>query len=228
MLKAVAFRQDFRTFQKGDWVYFPGAITLVVADQGAGKSTLIELIRALATPPNKQKNAWQSVTISQEEARRIAIPFADGPEFRIWARDFERDSVRNRPDIVPEEQGGLSLQLASMRVSHGQSNRLVLDQVGSQVLSAPTLFLLDEPDNALSPRSCYELVRILRKLRSDGHQVIASVHNPIVIRGQIPEDSTSGWETVYDLETRQELTPDAYLEIQAQPKPAAHPTSSGT
>ncbi len=222
MLSMLAFKRDFRTFKRGDLVKFPDPVTILVGDQGSGKSTLIELIRALGTPPTAREKLWQSVTLSQTEAGGIVAAFADGL-LRIWARDFERDGVRNRTDIAPDEQGGLDLQLAAMRLSHGQSNRLILDELGRTTVTAPTLFLLDEPDSALSPRSCYALVRLFRKLASEGHQVIASLHSPIAIRGEIPEDPASGWKTVYDLETRQELPPEAYLKAQSAPPATTDP-----
>jgi predicted ATPase len=47
-----------------------------------------------------------------------------------------------------------------------------------------TLLLLDEPDMALSIRSVHRLAALLQRAADDGHQVIAAVHNPIVIASQ--------------------------------------------
>ncbi len=217
MLEGLIFMRPFRTLMGPQIIHFLDPVTLLVGDQGAGKSTLIELIRAITTRPETQDKLWQSIGITQEEARTIIAPFSDRNDFHLWARDFERDGQRYRTDIAPDEQGGLSLQMAALKMSHGQANRHILEGLGKAKIAQSTLFLLDEPDAALSPRSCYDLVRLFRKLAAQGHQVIAAVHNPIVIQGHLPEDPTSGWARVYDLETFEFTPPDTYLEAQSRP-----------
>jgi len=41
--------------------------------------------------------------------------------------------------------------------------------------------MMDEPDIALSIRSCHKLVDMMKKFEKQGHQIIAAVQNPIVI-----------------------------------------------
>ena len=74
------------------------------------------------------------------------------------------------------------------------------------------LFLLDEPENALSPRMQIELLRLLRQFTSTGNaQFIIATHSPILLAYPdadiysfdfipIKEDSLRGYGLLPDLQ----------------------------
>lgn len=53
---------------------------------------------------------------------------------------------------------------------------------GSKQNAHVDMIFMDEPDMALSIRSCHKLVALLKKLGKK-QQIVAAVHNPIVIGG---------------------------------------------
>jgi predicted ATPase len=66
-----------------------------------------------------------------------------------------------------------------MHKSHGETNIAMLNSLRE---AADCLVMMDEPDMALSIRTCQLLVKRLKELVDRGGQVIAAVHNPIVIQ----------------------------------------------
>jgi len=48
------------------------------------------------------------------------------------------------------------------------------------MFSEPGLYLMDEPEAALSFRSCLELVALMHELGRGGAQVICATHSPIL------------------------------------------------
>jgi predicted ATPase len=216
MLQYVAFKKSFRCFEARTLLLFLDGVNLLVGDQGCGKSTLIEMMRTLTTAsnPEMQKRNFRSIGMKPADVA-ATISLAVDPPMRTMGYDFERDSPRMAVELQFHD---MARQLASFHESHGQTSKPFLDSLGD--VKEPVICFLDEPDQALSPRSCYDLVRTFRKLADKGCQIIAAVHNPIVIRGIIPGDGLpSAWNNVMDLEQRGLLiSPDAYLEAQAQPR----------
>jgi predicted ATPase len=62
--------------------------------------------------------------------------------------------------------------------SHGESVKAILKGLDA---CTSGIVMLDEPDSSLSIRSCMKLVNRFKALEQRGVQVIAAVHNPVVI-----------------------------------------------
>lgn len=225
MFRRVVFKEDFRSFSKGDEFELDDRmIVLLVGDQGSGKSTFIELMRSLCASDQQRERHWRSIGIDVAEARRVIL-FDCDPGLLFLSYDFERDSGRS----TTEMQVDLARQLFDMKSSHGEASlhflrsiqatlRAKVEQTGRLPFNA---IILDEPDANMSPRSCYELVRIFRDLATAGVQVIASVHNPILITGAIPGDPTVGWGGVLSIEHKRWMSPEEFLQLQTQPRRSA-------
>ena len=218
MLQAIAIRRDFRSLKARTVItLFPG-VNVIVGDQGAGKSTLIELVRSIAASDKMRHSRWRSIHIERAEAESICLPMMSAP-MRVIGYDFERDNVRMSPDFQFDD---IERQIMGFRASHGQVSMSLLRDIADEAARVKAgeprmLVMLDEPDSNLSPRSCYEVVRIMRALAAAGHQVIATAHNPILITGEIPGDDTPGWKLLYDLERNDFCKPAEYLAAQAMP-----------
>jgi predicted ATPase len=89
--------------------------------------------------------------------------------------DFEKDSFRARKFIGDNAM----FQVMSHKVSHGEANRLVLNNL---VGIKGSVIFMDEPDMALCIRSVYSLVAQMKQFQADGNQVVVAVHNPIMIQ----------------------------------------------
>lgn len=156
MIKSVKFLKDYlKVFKKDESFDFKSGVNLVVGDQGSGKSSLISLIREYKSKKD----------IIQIEADHIvSLSFC-----------FEKDNPRKQSTLYDQT---CYQQLCSLFMSHGETNNGVLERLEKE---KDTLFILDEPDTALSIRSCYKLVERFKIAESNGCQIIAIVHNPIII-----------------------------------------------
>jgi predicted ATPase len=169
LLCEVRFREDYRCFRAGQVLRFDDGVNLLVGERGSGKSTLITLLR------DRVGNKFKA-----ELSHRVMDVVMQACYVR-WL-DFEKDNPRTQAEIGIHD----AFLLGSMSVSHGQTTLAMLNGLQRVLQETPgrTLLLLDEPDTALSIRSVHHLARLLRRAADDGHQVIAAVHNPIVIASQ--------------------------------------------
>lgn len=195
-----------------------------MGDQGSGKSTLIELLRSLEQKKkfNESDSSYRADSISHLEKIEEIVEI-DADDKKIIAFDFERESPRDMSaihhDMVLE-------QMAAMKASHGQGNLIAVDRVLKKVMddkdSIGTI-LLDEPDAAMSPRSCYALVNMINGVHEKwGKQIIVSAHNPIIIRGVHPlVKKEPFWTEVLSLEDKNWMASDIFMLLQLAPKETA-------
>jgi len=152
---------------------FEQPVTILTGENGSGKSTLIEAIAAIAGFPVTGGGAWASPRQGDE------------------AEDGAAALARHlRPSWLPKVGKGWFLRAASfteianravgdyMNVSHGEGfANMMLDR-----MSGPGLYLLDEPEAALSPRRQAELLAIFASIQSRADaQVILSTHSPMLM-----------------------------------------------
>jgi predicted ATPase len=188
-LREVRFRTDYRCFKRGRTLRLRPGVNLLVGDQGAGKSSLLNLVRDLSRDQFSAEQARETIEV---DARRC----------RAWFFDFERDNLRLQTHLLPGE--GTRAQIASMFMSHGETVNSIVGDLPRMVAESadPSLVLLDEPDMALSPRSVHKLARGLQAVADAGGQVVASAHSPILIASQ---------EQVLSLEHKRWLRPQTFL-----------------
>jgi predicted ATPase len=198
LLEEISFKKAHRCFKKGRLLKFHPGVNLLVGDQGSGKSTVLQLLHDLATKSGHERTT-KIISVTSHGCRVIDF-------------DFERDNPRAK-SYFDEGFAAFQFQMKAQFSSHGETINALLRDL-ERTLSHPpkdstkgrgalkVLLLLDEPDMALSPRSAFALVRSFARLAEQGHQIIAAVHNPILISSQ-PE--------VLSLEHKRWLKPAAFL-----------------
>jgi len=154
-------------------------VTVLVGENGSGKSTLVEAVA----------HAWQDRLTAHVHhwGRR---PFAeDAP---LW-RELALDAPWPRP------QGGIWLRAEAMheRFAAIDSDAVELRPFDGLPLNARShgegflaflesrttergLWILDEPESALSFRSSLRLVALLHGVASTGSQVLLATHSPVL------------------------------------------------
>ncbi len=165
---------------------FPNAVTFLVGENGMGKSTLLEAI-AIAygfNPEGGSRNFNFSTNASHSELyRHLTLVKSAYPEdgFFLRAESFYNaasyidllDSIPARRPPITTSYGGKSLH----KQSHGES---FLALVANR-FSGNGLYLLDEPEAALSPNRLMTLMVHINALVGQNSQFIIATHSPILM-----------------------------------------------
>lgn len=163
---------------------FTEPVTIIVGENGTGKSTLIEAIAALAgydeagggkgyMPVDHSQALDKSGAALAKAFRAGWLPkVTDGWFFR--AESFF--SVARHLDEMAQTFGGPAPDFLSW--SHGEGFMRVFEER----MSRQGLYLMDEPESALSPNRQRELIGLLtRAQRTAAAQVILATHSPILM-----------------------------------------------
>ena len=170
-----------------DGIDFHKQVTFFVGENGSGKSTLIEALAISQgfNPEGGTKNFRFSTENSHSELHdylrvvRGAMYPRDG--FFLRAESFYNvasniDQMDREPGLggpVIGSYGGVSLH----KQSHGESFlALAENRFGGR-----GLYILDEPEAALSPRGIIRLMQRMDELLSLDSQFIISTHSPMLL-----------------------------------------------
>lgn len=163
---------------------FTEPVTILVGENGTGKSTLIEAMAALAGYDEAGGGkGYRAVDHSQALDRSgaaLAGAFRAGWLPKITDGWFFRAesffSVARHLDEMARTYGGTAPDFLSW--SHGEG----FMRVFQERMTRQGLYLMDEPESALSPNRQRDLVGLLtRAQRSASAQVILATHSPLLM-----------------------------------------------
>jgi predicted ATPase len=191
-------------------------VTMLAGENGSGKLTLIEAIAVALgfNPEGGSKNMTVATRPSHSElhqylrvergTRRERTGYFLRAEsfFNVATHIEDLDSEPGLGPRIIESHGGVSLH----EQSHGESFlSLITNRFG-----ADGLYILDEPEAALSLRGCLALIRRMHDLVAEGSQFIVATHSPIILgypSARIYVLSDNGIdETTYEETEQYELT----------------------
>jgi predicted ATPase len=170
--------------QKTRSLQFSHPVTFFIGENGSGKSTLLEALARRC-----RIHIWSGMDCTRSEPNPyeetlflyLQVEWADGivpgsffssQIFRNFAQLVDMWEADNPGQI--EYFGGKSL----LTQSHGQS----LMSFFKSRYKLKGLYLLDEPETALSPKSQLELLKLLQEMSGLGHaQFIIATHSPILL-----------------------------------------------
>lgn len=181
-------KQDYpfnlHIFQITNRLDFTTPVTFFIGENGSGKSTLL---KAIAMKCNI--HIWEGMErarfhynqYEKEMHKYITAEWSDKPVpgsffaseiFRNFAINL--DEWASMSPATLEYFGGKSL----MEQSHGQCHMSFF----KSRFKITGLYLLDEPENALSPARQIELLKLLHNIGNAGHaQFIIATHSPILM-----------------------------------------------
>ncbi|HEY5188642.1 MAG TPA: AAA family ATPase [Solirubrobacteraceae bacterium] len=189
---------------RADGLALHPAVTYLIGENGSGKSTLLEAVAVAAgiNPEGGSTNFRFSTRDSHSEvgehaslvrgSRRPRTDFFLRAESLFTAASYLDELARDPLDPgALDPYGGTSLH----EQSHGESFLAVmLNRFG-----ANGLYLLDEPEAALSTQNCLTFLRRVHELVRGGSQLLIATHSPIVLaypEATIYACDESGIETV--------------------------------
>lgn len=157
----------------------PAGCTMVMGQNGSGKTLLLKLLHGLMQPSSGQIS-WGGQPAAKVTARQALVfqkpvllrrSVADNLDFVLKARGKDR----TRRDALLEHVGllGKSRQPARL-LSGGEAQRLALARA---LATDPDVLLLDEPTASLDPASVLMIEGIVAKARTDGVRVIFITHD---------------------------------------------------
>ncbi len=153
-----------------------GALTILVGDNGAGKSTLVEAIAmAFGMSPEGGSTGARHSTRSSESELHEHLRLTRGVGGARWGFFLRAETMHSFYSYLEGNPG--AEEPAFHEMSHGES---FLEVLGSR-FSSPGLYVLDEPEAALSFDGSLALVGILKEIaESRRTQAIVATHSPIV------------------------------------------------
>ena len=159
-------------------IEFQSPVSLFVGENGTGKSTLLEAIAVAHgfNPEGGTKNYVFSTYDSHSELCD-AIRIAKGYRKEKWGYFLRAESFYN---VATQEEKYADIAHPSMQYhkkSHGES---FLDLAQDNIKSNG-LYLLDEPEAALSPQRQLTLLTQIYKCANDGALFIIATHSPILL-----------------------------------------------
>ena len=201
-----------RSMMEGRSIPLTAPVTCLVGENGIGKSTMIEGIAVAAgfNPEGGSRNFAFSTSDSHSELHSLlTLARAAYPDDGFFLRAESFYNAISYIDLVRAagSYGGESLH----NMSHGESFlALVQNRFGSN-----GLYILDEPEAALSPTRLLTLLMEIRRLVEQNSQFIIATHSPILMAypgAQILELSESGVRSVDYRDTEHYLVTRRFLQ----------------
>jgi predicted ATPase len=154
-----------------------GPLTILVGENGSGKSTLVEAV-AMAFGLSREGGSQQArhTTRATESDLHAALQLVRNPGSSRWGYFLRAETMHGFYTYL-EENPGSGRDPAFHEMSHGESFLELL----SHRFDSPGLYVLDEPESALSFTGCLALIGHLHALVATGNaQVLMATHSPIL------------------------------------------------
>ena len=180
------YLKDISSIRSIDQLKFGSNITFFVGENGTGKSTLLESIAvAYGLNPeggnqnfnfstfNTHSDLHKLITITKGPLRPKNTFFLRAESFYNVASKIEDYRDGDDYDLYYKSYGGKSLH----EQSHGES---FLSLVQNR-FTEKGLYILDEPEAALSPQRQLTLLMLIYNLAQSGTQFLIASHSPVLL-----------------------------------------------
>jgi predicted ATPase len=162
---------------------FSAPVTFLVGENGSGKSTVIEAIAeayGLDAHGGRAGRRFVNDRPKTPLGEVLQLHFTPtGSKLSAYSRRrkgyfLRAETAHGFMNFVTGLPG--YWQENVMEMSHGEGFLTVLNTM----FSDPGLYLMDEPEAALSFSSCLRLVALMHRIASEGGQVICATHSPLL------------------------------------------------
>ena len=171
-----SYLRDIKAISDLDRLDFERPVTFFVGENGTGKSTLLEGIAvAYGFNPEGGTKNYNFSTYDSHSELCDAVAVSRGPYKAAGGYFLRAESFYNVATMEKEYMQGLSREYHTR--SHGES---FLELVKSS-FRPRGIYLLDEPEAALSPQNQLTLLLEMHRLSREGAQFIVATHSPILL-----------------------------------------------
>lgn len=184
--KPQTFPYTLTVFRDLDELTFHDQVTFFVGENGSGKSTLLEGIAGACglNPEGGSRNFNFATRASHsnldECLRLVRYPATPSDMYFLRAESFY--NVATQIEKYDEEGMGLRIIDAYGGQSlHEQSHGESFFALFKNRFRAKGLYLLDEPEAALSPKRQLEFLALLHQYVQGGCQFMIATHSPIIL-----------------------------------------------
>lgn len=194
---------------------FSNRVTFLVGENGTGKSTLLEAIACRLQLPHMDGNSYEKKSF---DAAKTLLPFLEltwqiqrsvgfffraedfgdylnsvhrvGTSIQNQMADLENDVPKH---ILEDMKDSANYQLRRMRKNFGQelnefSHGEAYLHIMNQMINSRGIYLLDEPEAALSPAKQLTLIAFINNhIKTYNSQFIIATHSPMLLA--LPEAS---------------------------------------
>ncbi len=163
---------------------FHPRVTFLVGENGSGKSTLLEAVAVQCglNPEGGSRNFRFATRESHSDLDRYVrlakTPFLPLDCYFLRAESFY--NVATEVDKLEAERPGLT-QAYGGRSLHEQSHGESFFALFESRFHGAGLYLLDEPEAALSPTRQMSFLALLHRFCQDGAQFVIATHSPIIM-----------------------------------------------
>ncbi|XP_030384896.1 ATP-binding cassette sub-family G member 1 [Scaptodrosophila lebanonensis] len=170
-----------------------GELTAIMGPSGAGKSTLLNVMsgfRARGVSGNLRVNG-KPMSTNSERFRKLSCyihqddllrPQLMVGEIMLMAAHLKlgfQITKAHKMNLIKHILSLLGLDhrfnVYTAKLSGGQKKRLA---IALELISNPPVLYLDEPTTGLDSSSCSQCVALLKKLASQGHTIVCTIHQP--------------------------------------------------
>lgn len=159
-------------------------VAFLVGENGSGKSTVMEAVAdvcGINSEGGKAGTKYASTgpatplgEVLDADLTTTGLRLLHGPRLKRRAFFFRAETLFNLGQNVSGLYGFWDDDLTEQ--SHGEGFFTVLERM----VRGPGLYLMDEPEAALSFHSCLRLVGLMNRVASEGGQIVCATHSPIL------------------------------------------------
>lgn len=154
----------------------PPGVTVLVGENGSGKSTLVEVVAAAVGLNAEGGSVGARHRTRASEPGSLGLVVERAPGAPRWAYLLRDETLHGLYSYLEENRSEGRDETVFHELSHGEAFLSIFHDRASR----PGLYLLDEPDAALSFTATLSLVASLTDLAARGAQVVVATHSPVL------------------------------------------------